>query len=187
MLRVPNGTSQHPRQILNTYTTDVKVPQKLCVPNLGKLPEGRPFFPLGLSLTSHQPWLCFSPGERPRARKTILKGNWVVFNVWLVPIYPGIPQIKMSHITTSYLQMISFKLESQKETKSIHVEAGRTQTTSPGTYSSVSPDIFLASAVSHLSNPVQWGCCFFELRSSDRKKDCAGYRKALIFTRLLSF
>lgn len=83
-ITVPNGTSQHPRQILNTYTTDIKVPQKLCVPNLGKLPEGRPFFPLGLSLTSHQPWLCFSPRERPRARKAILKGNWVVFNVCLV-------------------------------------------------------------------------------------------------------
>ena len=35
-------------------------------------------------LTSHQPSLCFSPGERPRAGKTILEGNWVMFNVWLV-------------------------------------------------------------------------------------------------------
>lgn len=93
----------------------------------------------------------------------------------------------MSHMATSCLQMISFTLEGQKETKSIRVEAGGTQTTSPGTYSSVSPYIFLVSAVSHLSNPVQWGCCFFELRSSDRKKDCGGYRKVLIFTRLLSF
>lgn len=93
----------------------------------------------------------------------------------------------MSCIATLCLQMISFELEGQKETKSIHVEAGGTQTTSPGTYSSVSPYIFLASAVSHLSNPVQWGCCFFELRSSDRKKDCAGYRKVFNFYKTVKF
>ena len=34
----------------------------------------------------------------------------------------------MSHMATSCLQMISFTLEGQKETKSIRVEAGGTQT-----------------------------------------------------------
>ena len=79
-ITVPNGKSQHPSQILNTYTTDVKVLQKLCVPNLGERPKGRPFFLLGLS--PHQPSafiVLFT--WRPRAGKTILEGNWVMFNV----------------------------------------------------------------------------------------------------------
>ena len=80
---VPNGTSQHPSQILNTYTTDVKVLQKLCVPNLGERPKGRPFFLLGLSPHQSSAFIVLFTW-RPRAGKTILKGNWVMFNVWLV-------------------------------------------------------------------------------------------------------
>lgn len=64
------------------------------------------------------------------------------------------------------------QVRSTKKTKYISSESGRTQTTLPGTYSSVFPYIFLASAADHLLNPIRRSCCFFELRSSDKKKNC---------------
>lgn len=64
------------------------------------------------------------------------------------------------------------QVRSTKKTKYINSESGWTQTVLPGTYSSVFPYIFLASAANHLLNPIQRSCCFFELRSSDKKKNC---------------
>lgn len=73
-----------------------------------------------------------------------------------------------SHVSSK--DKIPYKSKSRRKQNRFDSKVGRTETAIPGTYSSVFPYIFLVSAANHLLNPIQQGCCFFELRSSDKKK-----------------